>query len=1165
MENISEFYAYSCYVLRIEKVHQVAREIEVWLQENGFGKYAKAFVDNDIGLDILSELTEGHLHEIGVTLGDRLRLLRVIRAKFQTAIKSTEVFGERHDTALDHIEQAAAAPNSVNDSERRPLTVMFCDLADSTALSTRLDPEDLQDVIRAYQEVSAEHVRNYEGYVAKYMGDGILVYFGYPQALERNAERAVHSALEIVDAMTALNQTLGVAKGVEIAVRIGIATGTVMVGEVVGDGMAQERTVIGEAPNMASRLQGLAGRNGIVIGALTKQISGDTFSYQDLGIHQLKGISEPTQAWNVTGSRDKEASKPDVDVFDAIPRHTLVGRDEEIGLLRRAWQSIKGEARGQVITLSGEAGIGKSSLIDGLKEDVQTEGWPQLTMRCSPFRSNSPLHPVIEHFKRLARFQPEDDDTDRLDKIERMLDRYAHPNTEAVPLMAALLSVPLPVERYAELNLSPQQQKQLTQDLIIGITMEVAERGAFLELWEDLHWADPSTLELIGLLIEQTPTAGLMLVLTARPEFVPPWPLRSYVTPITLNRLERQHTTTLVAQLVEGKPLPDEVLDHIVTKADGVPLYVEELTKAILSSNLLRDTGERLELTGPLASLSIPETLQESLMARLDRLPQVRELVQIGAVLGREFTYGLISGLSELDDTALQTGLGQLVENELLYQRGRPPRAKYIFKHALVQDAAYASLLRRARQHTHLRAAELLETEFPEFGENQPELLARHYSEAGATDKAIGYYLIAGQRSLLRSANAEAIAQLGAGLQLIGTLADSPERSQQELTMLLLLAPALVATKGYAAEEVEPAYVRALEVCQSLGDTEKQFTVLLGLSMFYFIKADILHALRLAEDAAELARIHPAKGFDLAAARQLGLVLCYRGEFAASRLLHEQVAEHYEPDVHGSFAFIRGGSDFGVGSIAILGGFSLFPLGYPNQAKKRCAEAITIAKKINHPLSLAFAHWGSAHFHAQQGDHAAFLKDAEIVEILAEEKGFSQYTAWITGQRGVVLLQQNRFAEAIVALTEGIDRNRSIGGKLFETGLKASLAEAYGRNGQIKQGFAIIAEAFKHMAATEERYDKSKAYLVKGRLLLLGKNADPSEAEVCFQKAIKVAQSQSAKLWELRAATNLARLWQDQGKNDAARDLLIPVYNWFTEGFEVFDLQEANALLEELA
>ena len=725
---------------------------------------------------------------------------------------------------------------SASDAERRPLTVMFCDLADSTALSTKLDPEDLQDVIRAYQSCCTALIQEYEGFVAKYMGDGILVYFGYPKSLERNAERAVRSALAIVEAMAGLNHTLGREKKIEIAVRIGISTGMVVVGEVVGEGLAQERTVIGEAPNIAARLQGVARRNGIVLGALTKELAGDAFDYEDLGAQTLKGISGTVSAWGVTGLKGDGAADVDRTMGDAPPP-PLVGRDEETGLLRRAWQSTKEEGRGQVVTISGEAGIGKSVLIDGLRAEVRAEGLPRITFRCSPYHTGSALYPVIEHIKLLAGWQPEDGVEARLAKLEAALEIFDQPLGETVPLLAALFSLALPEDRYPTLAVTPPQQKQQTQDAIIAMILETAERQPLLQLWEDLHWADPSTLELLELLIEQAPTASLLMVLTARPEFVPTWPARSHITPITLNRLERPHSEALLARIAGMKPLPAEVVDHIVTKTDGVPLYVEELTKTILASDILRDTGERFELTGPLSSLAIPDTLQESLMARLDRLPEVRELAQLGSVLGREFAYEMITGLSIIDETTLRDGLGQLVEAELLYQRGRPPRAKYIFKHALIQDAAYQSLLKRPRQQHHLQVAQLLETRFPDTIEASPELVAHHYTEAGATEQAVAYWFKAGRRAARQSAHPEAIAHLRQGLAMLTGLAETPERAKQELAFQRTLGPVVMATQGYASPEAGQIYSRARELCQLVGETEDIYPVLFGICVFEIVRA----------------------------------------------------------------------------------------------------------------------------------------------------------------------------------------------------------------------------------------------------------------------------------------------------------------------------------------
>ncbi|MEE8308579.1 MAG: adenylate/guanylate cyclase domain-containing protein, partial [Gammaproteobacteria bacterium] len=666
--------------------------------------------------------------KLGVSLGNRLRILKAIGTLAPAAFEAPAVHQinqpATNDAAIGAVGAEALIPEPAppTDAERRPLTVMFCDLADSTALSTRLDPEDLQDVIRAYQETCAEIIQEYEGFIARYMGDGILVYFGYPKSLERNAERAVRSAQSIVDAMAGLSHSIGQNHDVEIAVRIGIATGMVMVGELIGEGMAQERTVVGEAPNIASRLQSLAGRNGIVIGSLTRELTGDAFTYEDMGKKELKGIPGLVQTWAVVNLRDETVEEAGLELGqNQRTLNELVGRDEETGLLRRAWQSVKDEARGQVVYITGEAGIGKSSLIDGLRTEVRIEGLSQGVMRCSPYHINSALYPLIEYTKRLADWQSDDSVEKRLSKLKVLLKKYDQSLDEALPLLATLMSLPLVEASYPVLSLPSKQLKQMTQDVFIAMILESAEHQPLLLLWEDMHWADPSTLELVGLLVDQTPTASLLMMMTSRPEFIPPWQARSHITPITLNRLEGQHAMALIARIAGSKPLPEDVIEHIVSKADGVPLYVEELTKTILTADILRDVGDRFELTGPLSSLSIPDTLQESLMARLDRLPQVRELAQLGSVLGREFAYEMIFGLSTGDDGDLQAGLEQLVDAELLYQRGRPPRARYIFKHALIQDAAYESLLRRTRQQHHLQVAELLESSFPDVVESHPE------------------------------------------------------------------------------------------------------------------------------------------------------------------------------------------------------------------------------------------------------------------------------------------------------------------------------------------------------------------------------------------------------------------------------------------------------------
>ena len=635
------------------------------------------------------------------------------------------------------------------------------------------------------------------------------------------------AGLDIVDAMAELNAAIRRPPGVELAVRIGIATGPVIVGDQIGEGTASETAVVGETPNLAARLQALAQPNQIVVSAATRAMLGDHFDLDDLGAYELKGFAEPVPAWRVLSARDVESRFAATRTGSSAP---LVGRQEEMGLLLRAWEgSCRG--RGQVVLIQGDAGVGKSRLVEGLREATGKEHlW--VAIRCSPFHTASAFHPIVEHLKRVFGWEPEDSAQQHLEKLEAGLAGFKTlPLSESVRLFADLMSVPVPEDRYPRLSMTAQQQRDATLDAIVAWLIELAERTPVLMAWEDLHWADPTTLETLGMLIDQAPTAAMLVVATYRPELTPPWSQRSHMTPITLNRLERPEVETMVGHLAGGRPLPSEVVDHIVVKADGVPLYVEELTKAILGSGVIETRGDAYVLTGALAQLHIPETLQDSLMARLDRAPRLREVAQLGSVLGREFAYDMISALAGLEEEMLQSGLGRLVVDELLYQRGRPPRSRYLFKHALIQDAAYQSLLKRTRQQYHQQVAKLLEDRFPDVAGTQPELVAHHYTEANCPAQAIAYWHKAGAAAARQSANVEAIDQFRRGLALVEALPDPSERAERELELQMVLGPALFVTKLNSHPDIGRAYARAWELCRQLGDHSREFMALRGLML----------------------------------------------------------------------------------------------------------------------------------------------------------------------------------------------------------------------------------------------------------------------------------------------------------------------------------------------
>lgn len=733
----------------------MARDIDRWLEDLNLSKYAALFAENEVDLEVLPDLTEQDLTNLGVPLGPRKKLLKAIAALSGAAKPDAR-----------NLEPVRISTTTHAEAERRQLTVVFCDLVGSTALSAQLDPEDMREIIRAYQDVCLKVIEQYNGYLAKYMGDGVLVYFGYPQAHENDAERAARAGLGIVEAIAKLNIGHAIPREAELAVRVGISTGLVVVGDLVGEGAAEEASVIGETPNVAARLQGLARPNQVVVGPLTQELINEAFEFEDLGATHLKGIANPVRAWRVVRERDFDVCSEAEFAGRGLP---LVGRQEELGLLMRSWDASK-RGHGQVVLVQGEGGIGKSRLIEALRAKLSNDDYLWVPIRCSPYHRNTTLHPVIEHLKRVAGWTPGDRVEERIEKLEAMLKGQGLPLEDAMPLYAELMSLPLPEARYAPLQARAQEQREQTLDALAGWLLEEAERRSVLCVWEDLHWADPTTLELLRLYIEQSRTVSMMNVLTYRPEFTPPWTTRSHMTPITMSRLEGPEVAILILNQAGGKALPGDVVEYIVGKTDGVPLYVEELTKAILEANFVREGHDRYELTRPLSEVAIPATLQDSLMARLDRLPTIREVAQLGAILGREFAYEMLRAIASLEEATLQRGLDQLVNAELLYQRGRRPRAKYVFKHALVQDAAYQSLLKRTRQYYHRQVAELLENRYPEIARTQPEVLAHHYSRAEDDEKAVTYLTCFAEKAASKYAHAEAVAALHEALTHAGRL-----------------------------------------------------------------------------------------------------------------------------------------------------------------------------------------------------------------------------------------------------------------------------------------------------------------------------------------------------------------------------------------------------------
>jgi class 3 adenylate cyclase/predicted ATPase len=1044
------------------------------------------------------------------------------------------------------------------EAERRRLTVLFCDLVNATTLAGRLDPEDLREVVRAYHQACAAVIQQYDGYLAQYLGDGVLVYFGYPVAHEDDAQRAVRTGLGILHAMEPLNTRLRLPSEDRLAVRLGVHTGLVVVGE-VGTGARQEPLALGATPNLAACLQGLAVPNTLVISAATWQLLGGLFACQALGPRRLRGRAQPLEVYQVLAETTARSRLEAACNTGLTP---LVGREQEVGLLRERWAQVK-DGFGQVVLLSGEAGIGKSRLVQTLQAYVATESQAWLTpCQCSPYHQHTALYPMIDLLERVVlHFDREESPQQKLNKLEGHLVQYGLSLAEAVPLFAALLSLPLPAA-YAPLSISPEQQKQKTLHAFLTVLLRIAAQQPVLFVMEDLHWIDPTTLELLSLLVDQGPTARILTLLTFRPDFRPPWTGRAHLTQVTLSRLPRRQAAEMTGRVAHGKALPAEVVEQIVAKTDGVPLFVEELTKMVLESGLLQEREEDYALTGPLPSLTIPTTLHDSLMARLDRLATVKGLAQLGATLGREFSYALLHAVAPWDEETLQRGLSQLVAAELLYQRGLPPQATYIFKHVLIQEAAYQSLLKRTRQQYHQRIAQVLESAFPETAETQPELLAYHYTEAGLNEPAIGYWQRAGARALQRSANPEAVLHLTRGLHLLATLPETPGRDQQELDLQIALAQALAATRGTSAPEVEQTYARARALCVQIGETPQLSPILLGLWRFYRGRGALSTARELGEQLFGLAQ----RGADpiprLEAHDALGTTLFFLGDYTAARTHVEQGVALADLTTQRT-QVLRNGEASGMRCLGVSAN-ALWCLGYPLQAMRRGQDALALAQELAHPYSLAVALSWAAHLHYRRREVPAVQAQANALLTLATTQGFSLLAGFGTCWRGWVLAIQGQGTAGLAQLHQGLAALRATGAEQWWLLFLVIRAEAAGHAGQVEEGLRLLAEALTMLEASGHGDLLAEAYRLQGALLLRQAGIDAGRAEACFQQALIIARHQEARSWELRAATSLARLWQQQGKRAAARELLAPIYSWFTEGFDTADLQDAQTLLSTL-
>ncbi len=1020
-------------------------------------------------------------------------------------------------------------------AERRHLTVLFCDLVGSTEIAAQLDPEEWRELVAGYHRAAAEAITRYGGTVAKYLGDGVMAYFGWPAAHENDAERAARAGLAILESVSELNL---VSRNPKISVRVGIDSGAV----VVGRGAGKDADVFGEAPNIAARVQSAAAANTVLITAGTHRLISGLFVVEQLGAQELKGVVPPVELYRVlrpTGVRSRLGMR------GLTP---FVGREEEIRLLLTRWERAR-EGESQVVLVIGEPGIGKSRLVTEFRDRLRDAPHIWMESAGEQFFENTPFHAIVEMLSQWLELQDAPNTDAQFQRVERALASGGLVVAEAAPLIAELLQLPTG-ERYPALSWTAEQKRRRLLAALSRWLLGAARLQPVAMVVEDLHWVDPSTLELLQMLAEQGGTAPVMLLYTARPEFRAPWPMRTHHSQIAINRLSARNVREMVARMASASALASESVEAVVERTGGVPLFVEELTRAVLENT-----------SGARPGCEIPATLQDSLMARLDRLGSAKEVIQIGAVIGSEFSYELLHAVNPITDENLQRALHEAIDAELVYSRGIAPESSYQFKHALIRDAAYETLLRTRRKELHSRITQVLEQQFPNTATSAPELVAHHYTEAGLIERAIPYWQQAGQRAVRRSANLEAINHLNKGLELIKTLPNTPQRAEQELLMLNTLGTPVLATQGYGAPEVEKIYRRARKVCQEMGSNSHLFPALRGLWAYKIVRAEYQAAYRFGAEFLELAKRSGDSGQVVEAHFLLGFTQHFLGELLSARGHCEDGIELYDPQAHHHLAFSFG-VDPGVNCLSCAP-MVIWSLGYPEQAVQQSNQALALARTLNHPFSTAWALTAATWLWQFLGDHTSVEEYAHRTIAITTEHTFPFFAAWGRVWLGWALTMLGRETEGWPLIREAVQTIRATDAmNQGVTCFIALLGQAYAKMGDHVGALPLIDEALAQSDATGECFYRSELFRLKGDLFMLVE--DFEAAENSFRSAIHIAQKQSAKSWELRATTGLARLLGRQGRREEARSMLLEAYGWFTEGFDTADLRNARTLLDEL-
>ncbi len=1125
--------------------------VSAWLESLGLDGYREVFQQNAITWDILPELNDGDLATLGVLLGHRKKLLRAIAQLSQTDGRDGP---EPLPTPIDP--QVTSLPSGRDQAERRQLTVMFCDLVGSTALARRLDPEDLQTAIRRFLDTCSEAIGRFNGYIAKYMGDGLLVYFGYPHAHEHDAERAVHAGLAVLELVKALPREHFLHQEFEIAARIGVATGPVIVGELIGQETATERSVFGETPNLAARLQGLAAPNQLIVDSATKRLIGGEFECADQSTVSLKGFETPVQVWQVLGGK---FSASRFESYRAGRLIQFIGREHETALLLGRWrEAVEGE--GQVVLLCGEAGIGKSRLVRHLRDRLTGVHYEAVQSQCSPHHTNTVLYPVITYLRQAAGLAGEDSVSTQRHKLDALMADSGLNDRVTVALLADLLSI-RGDEQDQPANVSPDKRKDMTLEALVQYVQRLADHSPVLLIVEDAHWLDPTTLGLMTRVIDRIRQMRVLMLIAFRPDFKPVWAEYSHVTFLTLNRLPRRQSAELIATMTGGKMLPPEVQQTILEKTDGVPLYLEELTQNLLESGLLTEENNSFSLKAPLQDLSIPDSLQALLMERVDRLGPIKEIVQVGAAIGREFTYELLRAIVDVTEPQLNNALHLFVSSGLILQEGERSLSRYRFKQTLVQEAAYNTLPKKSRRLLHARIAQTLEEQFAERVQLEPELLAYHFEQAGVTRPAITYWHLAARRDTDRSANVEALNHFNRALTLVKDVPAGTERDALELELLIARGAPMVTVKGYASEEIKRNYLRAKELSTEKSDSEQHFLSVWGLWVFHLVRGPLVTACDLAEQLLSLAKNEQHPDLLIRAHESVGSTYFFLGRFDEAKAYLLAAKSLYDPARHRSQA-LPYTQDPGI-TARIMLARALWILGEVDQVEALSREAIGMARELEHPFTLAFTLTTVAWTYSTLRDTEKTLNLSEEAIALSTKYSFEVPLAWATSMQGWAMAEKGE-EEGLGRLVNGLSATRATRASLNNTYTLALLAGVYLRKKQIEEGLNVIKEAQELTVTQGERCWQAELFRLNGELLLEQSEPAVSAAEQCFTEALKVAQDQRASMLELRAAVSMARLLRKLNRLDAAKLVLHSVCSRFQKRVANPDLIEARNILEQL-